>query len=402
MTLLLSSIFGIAAAAGNSFLSVASLISIVGFGIGGNLPVDGAVFLEFCPASHQYLLTVLSIWWPLGLVVATLVGYFFIGNYSCPVDALECLKKDNMGWRYTFYCLGAICFLMFIGRFVIFHLYETPKFLIGQGRDVEAVDVVNAIARRNGKACPLTVEMLKTVGDLACAEQNLRVNVEPNNVQTKKSSMALQTIRKFDISHIKALYANKKLAFSTSLTILLWGMTGLAYPLYNAYLPIYLQKAGADTGDGSISTTYRNYVIISVCGIPGSIIGGFSVETSRLGRKGTMSIATMLTGVFLFLFTTARNQAAILGFNCATSFTQNVMYGVLFAYTPDIFPSTSRGTGSGLCSCFNRICGLLAPIISAYSPSDTNVPIYVSASLFIAASLLMILLPYESRGKASL
>ena len=31
-------------------------------GVGGNLPVDSSIFLEFLPASHGYLLTVLSIW----------------------------------------------------------------------------------------------------------------------------------------------------------------------------------------------------------------------------------------------------------------------------------------------------------------------------------------------------
>lgn len=31
-------------------------------GVGGNLPVDSSLFLEFLPASHGYLLTVLSIW----------------------------------------------------------------------------------------------------------------------------------------------------------------------------------------------------------------------------------------------------------------------------------------------------------------------------------------------------
>jgi hypothetical protein len=32
----------------------------------GNLPVDSAVFLEFIPGTHQYLLTVMSVWWAFG------------------------------------------------------------------------------------------------------------------------------------------------------------------------------------------------------------------------------------------------------------------------------------------------------------------------------------------------
>ena len=134
----------------------------------------------------------------------------------------------------------------------------------------------------------------------------------------------------------------------------------------------------------------------------------------RMGRKGVMSkisssinltsgLSTLLTGVFLFLFVaTARTNAAILGFNCATALTQNVMYGVLYAYTPEILPSVHRGTGSGIASCFNRICGLMAPIIGAYVGTTGPTILYVSASLFLVAGVLMIFLPYESRGKASI
>jgi len=40
------------------------------------------------------------------------------------------------------------------------------------------------------------------------------------------------------------------------------------------------------------------------------------------GRKSTMAVSTLLTGVFLFLFTTSQNQAAVLGYSCASSLTQ--------------------------------------------------------------------------------
>jgi MFS family permease len=107
--------------------------------------------------------------------------------------------------------------------------------------------------------------------------------------------------------------------------------------------------------------------------------------------------------VFLFLFVaTARSSAAILGFNCAIALFENIMYGVLYAYTPEILPSVHRGTGSGIAACFNRICGLMAPIIGAYVGVSGPTILYVSASLFIVAGVLMLALPYESRGKASI
>jgi hypothetical protein len=66
-----------------------------------------------------------------------------------------------------------------------------------------------------------------------------------------------------------------------------------------------------------------------VLGVPGCIIGGILVETPRIGRKGTLSLSTVLTGVFLFGSTTALNSAALLGWNCAYNFMSNIMYAVL-------------------------------------------------------------------------
>lgn len=56
---------------------------ILGFGAGGNLPVDGALFLEFLPAPNQYLLTLLSLWWAVGQVVASLISWAFLAKYGC-------------------------------------------------------------------------------------------------------------------------------------------------------------------------------------------------------------------------------------------------------------------------------------------------------------------------------
>lgn len=79
------------------------------------------------------------------------------------------------------------------------------------------------------------------------------------------------------------------------------------------------------------------------------------------------------------------------------------MYGVLYAYTPEVFPAPNRGTGTGIASCLNRIAGLLAPII-AVKAGDANpkAPIYASGGLILAAFCAMCLFPIETRGKQSL
>ena len=79
------------------------------------------------------------------------------------------------------------------------------------------------------------------------------------------------------------------------------------------------------------------------------------------------------------------------------------MYGVLYAYTPEVFPAPNRGTGTGISSCLNRIAGLCAPLVAIYSgDANPNAPIYASGGLMLAAFGAMVLLPIETRGKQTL
>src|SRR6266480_7546161 len=64
---------------------------------GGSLPVDGALLLEFLPYASQNLLTLLSVFWPVGQLVASLVAWIFIPNFSCDPNGTSCTKEQNMG-----------------------------------------------------------------------------------------------------------------------------------------------------------------------------------------------------------------------------------------------------------------------------------------------------------------
>jgi MFS family permease len=57
LTLFIAALFGTAAGGGPNFTGTAAMVACIGLGTGGNLPVDGAIFLEFVPGTHQYLLT---------------------------------------------------------------------------------------------------------------------------------------------------------------------------------------------------------------------------------------------------------------------------------------------------------------------------------------------------------
>ncbi|EEH36307.2 hypothetical protein PAAG_06725 [Paracoccidioides lutzii Pb01] len=392
LTLLLTSVFGLAAAGGPTWVGVSALFACLGVGVGGNLPVDGALFLEFLPFASGNLLTMLSIWWPLGTLVGSMVAWGLIPNFSCSADELSCTKEKNMGWRYLVITLGGLTLVMFMCRFFLFHLYESPKFLLSRGRQEEAVSVVHAVAYTNGSSTWLTNEILNEIGGYP-------EEISPDQQKLSNLEIVKRQLSKFSTQRIAPLFATKKLGFTTVLLWFCWATIGMGYPLFNSFLPQYL----GNNGKTPVSIVYRNYAITSIIGVPGSILACFTVDIPYIGRKGTMAISTALTAVTLFCFTISSNPDVQLACSCLEAFFQNIMYGVLYAYTPEVFPAPNRGAGTGIASCLNRICGLLAPIVAIYSSSaNPKAPIYASGGLMFAAFVVMVLLPIETRGRASL
>jgi len=207
---------------------------------------------------------------------------------------------------------------------------------------------VHEVARRNGKTSSLSIEDLR-----AC---------EPEGyvAQTDAMTAVKRRLDQVNLDRIKTLFHTKKLALSTGLIMAIWAFIGLGYPLYNAFLPYIQDTRGADFGDGSTYLTYRNSLIIAVLGVPGALLGGWLVEVPRFGRKGALAASTVLTGIFLYASTTALSSSALLGWNCAFNFFSNIMYAVLYSFTPELFPTPQRGTGNALSATCNRVFGIMA------------------------------------------
>jgi hypothetical protein len=112
-----------------------------------------------------------------------------------------------MGWRYLNFTMGAFTLVMFICRFFLFHLFESPKFLLSRGRQREAVTVVHAIAYKNKAKTWLSEEILNEIGG------------HPDEVLDQKlpfSQILKRQAERFSTDRMRPLFKNKKLG------MLLW------------------------------------------------------------------------------------------------------------------------------------------------------------------------------------
>jgi Sugar (and other) transporter len=121
-----------------------------------------------------------------------------------------------MGWRYLVITLGALMLLLAILRLFAFPSHESPRYLLGRGHDEDAVAVIHEIARYNRTETSLTVEDLKDAGRRAEQQEGTRKwrVLSESSVWTAK--------------HVRSLFATKKMAWTTSLLIWIWGMHSLS------------------------------------------------------------------------------------------------------------------------------------------------------------------------------
>ena len=183
---------------------------------------------------------------------------------------------------------------MSILRITVIRLKETPKFLVGEGRDAECVETLLFIANKYNRPCSLTLERMQECGTVEKV------------ARSGKSKWGFGEVW----LHLKGLYATKRIGISTSLIWLSWTLIGLAYPLYNVFLPAYLASRGAALGEPSPYITWRNYTLVNFSGIWGPVLAGWMCGT-KLGRKYTMVVGALITMAFFFAYTQVRTATQV-------------------------------------------------------------------------------------------
>lgn len=135
----------------------------------------------------------------------------------------------------------------------------------------------------------------------------------------------------------------------------------------------------------------------AVAGIlPGRMAGG------DLGRRKTLSVFLAVSAVAAFAFSQAGSVAAVLGFGMLLSASNLGAWGVLYAVTPEIYPTRLRAAASGAAAACGRVAAIIAPLLMPWfltlSGGNKAVAFIVFAVAFILACVAALCLP-ERTGK---
>ncbi|WVW86733.1 hypothetical protein I302_108787 [Kwoniella bestiolae CBS 10118] len=373
-SLFLCAVFVIVAGAMPTYASFCVMVALYSAGAGGNYGIDSTNFLEFLPSKYAFLSTILAIWWGLGYL---LFAWLYFPKWSC-ASADECTWNNNKGWRLLHFTTGGIVLILAIVRVSLFKMEHSPKWLVTQHRDEEAVEILQHIAARTGKPCNLTIDQL-------AAEGEINTSLQESTVSRVKRT-------------VKNLFVTKKQTYSTVCLFALWFLIGLADPLYSVFRPYYLTTRGYSEGPPSNYITWRNYTLNQFCGLLGPLLAWPLLNTPYIGRRGTLAIGALLSMAFLFGFTQVKNGTQNLAISCLITAVENIFYGGLYGITPELLPTGSRTTGYGIAVAINRVCNVIANIIGTYANVLTTAPLFVSAGLFAGLVVVALLLPLDPAG----
>lgn len=287
------------------YLSLLGMRFLVGFGLGGELPVASTLVTEFAPKAHRgKLVVILESFWALGWALAAVVAYLFIPRF---------------GWRVAFF-LGALpaLYVLYLRRFVP----ESPRYLESVGRFDEAKAIVRDVEKACGQA-PCELERSSTQ---RAAAPTLRALWAP--------SMARRTL-------------------------MLWALWfSMIYSYYGIFiwLPSLLVASGF-----SLVKSFAYVLVMTAAQVPGYFSAAWLVD--RWGRKATLLSYLAGCVVSAFVFGKVAGAAAVIFWGCLISFFNLGAWGVVYTYTPESYPTALRATGSGWASGVGRLGGILAPLV---------------------------------------
>ena len=346
ITVLLYSIASAFCALSWNYQSLLVFRFLVGFGLGGELPVAATLVSEYAPSRVRgRFIVLLESFWGLGWIAAACIAYFFIPVY---------------GWRMAF-LIGALPALYVC--LIRLHMPESVRYLLTRGRVDEARQIVLSLEKQ------LHVPSALFTGE-----------TEPVPVVAKASFRELW---------------KKPFMSRTIMLWLVWFGINFSYYGIFMWLPSLVFQQGF-----TVVKTFEYVLIMTLAQLPGYYCAAWLVD--KIGRKYTLSAFLLFSGVASYFFGHASTAATLMMWGSVMSFFNLGAWGVLYTYTPEQSPTAIRALGSGWAAGFGRFGGMAAPMmvgaLLARSFGFASV-FYMFALVFAAVAVIVLSLGVESKQK---
>jgi len=182
-------------------------------------------------------------------------------------------------------------------------------------------------------------------------------------------------------------------------TIMLWILWfGIVYSYYGIFtwLPSLMVGQGY-----SVIKTFEYVLIMTLAQLPGYFAAAYLVD--RIGRKATLSGFLAASAVCAYFFGQGGSSTTVLVWGSLMSFFNLGAWGVVYTYTPELYPTRIRALASGWAAAVGRVGGILAPVIVGYmitgNDGFNNVFVMFAIVMLVVAAVVWII-GEETKGKS--
>jgi len=320
--------------------------------------VTFSLLLEYTPKyCRGYAVGMVWVSWYIGEALEVTLGY--------------ALEWGNDGkWRY----LCAISslpswFLLFFWATNIIIIPESPRFLMISGQQRKGWDALQY-----------------------AAEENQSILFRQKLIGATTNKDWVQATSREARGSITALLG-PQLRVTTTLLWIIWFVAGYGFYGLMFLLPEFLRE--------KMSLTAEHFgVLVSSAGACGGVICGALLSES-LGRRPTFVVGFFFAGVFIMLINVNVDAMWLVVFAMVARFFTGVYEAVWYTYTPEVYPTSVRALGFGMCSFWGKVSGLVAPLVSTYvneaaGPLATTA---VTMCAFFTGAVAAMNLPVETKGR---
>ncbi|MEM0376268.1 MAG: MFS transporter [Thermofilum sp.] len=141
-------------------------------------------------------------------------------------------------------------------------------------------------------------------------------------------------------------------------------------------------------------------IAITLAQIPGYLSAAYLIET--LGRRWLLAGYMLGAGTASALMWLSTSEPEVLLYGSLVSFFNLGAWGITYAYTPELYPTALRGTGSGWANSFGRVGGILGPYIAGVlmqAYGDPLAPFLLFAAVHVISAAVVGALGVETKGK---
>ena len=386
------------------------LVAVVGMGVGGSMPIDGALLIETLPLHKRHWLTALSVFFALGSVLCALLAYAILPGLGCMRE--QACTNPNYGWRILTTTLGCTTLVLVAARCCMCRVHESPLFLAANGRLDDAHRVLDAIQFYNKRGYEIfdpvsdgqddhRMDFEAPVCRYGDINQDLhhQDGIDPSTeADVGPLSTGIESVRA--PAFASAFFLSSEWGYRCDLLFALpqrhatitiwclWGLISFAFTIFNAFFPLYLQRKGSFQTSTSFVQTLRSLIWYALSSVPGSVIGAALVKTAW-GHLYALPLTLGLTAAALGFFALAQASFTVVCAGMLVSFCATTAYAILYGLTPALFPTLVRGTACAAASALGRFTGMLAPLVAGPLLAwDPAVPVYLSTVLFVLCTLL--------------